>query len=91
MYAGDASRKKTLVEFGFRLPSAKDNRPLRYEEFESRIKNVVYVSATPSEEERRESLQVVEQIIRPTGLLDPEVYIRPIWRKVISRVRSLIL
>jgi excinuclease ABC subunit B len=81
MYAGDASRKKTLVEFGFRLPSAKDNRPLRYEEFESRIKNVVYVSATPSEEERRESLQVVEQIIRPTGLLDPEVYIRPILEK----------
>lgn len=78
MYAGDASRKNTLVEFGFRLPSAKDNRPLRYEEFEERIGQVVYVSATPSEYERSESTQVVEQIIRPTGLLDPEIVVRKV-------------
>lgn len=78
MYAGDASRKNTLVEFGFRLPSAKDNRPLRYEEFEERIGQVVYVSATPSQYERTESAQVVEQIIRPTGLLDPELVVRKV-------------
>jgi excinuclease ABC subunit B len=78
MYAGDASRKNTLVEFGFRLPSAKDNRPLKYEEFEKRIGNVIYTSATPSEYERTESAQIVQQIIRPTGLLDPEIAVRPI-------------
>ena len=78
MYAGDASRKQTLVEFGFRLPSAKDNRPLQYKEFEERIGQVVYVSATPSELERTSSDQIVEQIIRPTGLLDPEITIKPI-------------
>lgn len=78
MYAGDASRKQTLVEFGFRLPSAKDNRPLKYPEFEERIGQVVYVSATPSLLERESSDQVVEQIIRPTGLLDPVLSIRPI-------------
>jgi excinuclease ABC subunit B len=71
MYAGDQSRKQTLVEYGFRLPSAKDNRPLRYEEFEERVGDVIYVSATPSKYEREESEQIVEQIIRPTGLLDP--------------------
>jgi excinuclease ABC subunit B len=78
MYAGDASRKKTLVEFGFRLPSAKDNRPLKYPEFEERIGQVVYVSATPSKLEREVSEQIVEQIIRPTGLIDPEVIVRPV-------------
>ncbi len=78
MYAGDASRKQTLVEFGFRLPSAKDNRPLQYKEFEERIGQVVYVSATPSVLERETSDQIVEQIIRPTGLLDPVLSIRPI-------------
>ena len=78
MYAGDASRKKTLVEYGFRLPSAKDNRPLRYEEFSERIGQVVYVSATPSELERESSGQIVEQIIRPTGLVDPETIIMPV-------------
>ena len=72
MYAGDASRKNTLVEYGFRLPSAKDNRPLKYEEFQKRIGQVVYTSATPSEQERKQSEQIVEQIIRPTGLVDPE-------------------
>jgi len=78
MYAGDASRKNTLVEFGFRLPSAKDNRPLKYNEFEERIGEVIYVSATPSELERTTSDQVVEQIIRPTGLIDPEILVRPV-------------
>ena len=76
MYAGDASRKNTLVEFGFRLPSAKDNRPLKYNEFEERIGDVIYVSATPSEQERTMSNQIVEQIIRPTGLIDPEIIVR---------------
>lgn len=81
MYAGDASRKKTLVEFGFRLPSAQDNRPLKYPEFEERIGQVVYVSATPSQLERESSKQIVEQIIRPTGLIDPEIILKPIVPK----------
>lgn len=81
MYAGDASRKNTLVEYGFRLPSAKDNRPLKYEEFKERIGQVVYVSATPSEQERTQSEQIVEQIIRPTGLVDPETIVRPVSEK----------
>ncbi len=76
MYAGDQSRKSTLVEYGFRLPSAKDNRPLRYEEFEERVNDVIYVSATPGNYEREESEQIVEQIIRPTGLLDPVLDVR---------------
>ena len=78
MYAGDQSRKQTLVEYGFRLPSAKDNRPLRYEEFEERVGDVIYVSATPSKYEREESEQIVEQIIRPTGLLDPVLELRKV-------------
>jgi excinuclease ABC subunit B len=78
MYAGDQSRKQTLVEYGFRLPSAKDNRPLRYEEFETRISEVIYVSATPGEYERKDSAQIVEQIIRPTGLLDPVLEVRKV-------------
>ncbi|MFA5999645.1 MAG: excinuclease ABC subunit UvrB [Candidatus Paceibacterota bacterium] len=78
MYAGDASRKKTLVEYGFRLPSAKDNRPLKYTEFSERIGPVIYTSATPSEQERTESAQIVEQIIRPTYLVDPETIVRPV-------------
>jgi excinuclease ABC subunit B len=77
MYAGDQSRKQTLIDFGFRLPSAKDNRPLNFEEFNSRINQVVYVSATPSQYELSRSKVVAEQIIRPTGLLDPEVEVRP--------------
>lgn len=76
MFAGDASRKKTLVEYGFRLPSAKDNRPLKYPEFEERIGQVIYTSATPGDTEKRESAQIIEQIIRPTGLLDPETIVR---------------
>lgn len=82
MYAGDASRKNTLVEYGFRLPSAKDNRPLKYEEFSERIGPVIYTSATPSALERTESGQIVEQIIRPTGLVDPEILVRPISENV---------
>jgi excinuclease ABC subunit B len=81
MYAGDASRKNTLVEYGFRLPSAKDNRPLKYEEFSQRIGQVIYTSATPSDRERTESEQIVEQIIRPTGLVDPETIIRSVSEK----------
>lgn len=76
MYAGDKSRKETLVEFGFRLPSALDNRPLNYEEFDTLAKNVLYVSATPAEYEMNITQNHVEQIIRPTGLLDPEVEVR---------------
>ncbi len=78
MYAGDQSRKRTLVEYGFRLPSAKDNRPLRYEEFEERVGDVVYVSATPGTYERETSDQIVQQIIRPTGLLDPILEVRKV-------------
>ncbi len=78
MYAGDASRKNTLVEFGFRLPSAKDNRPLKYAEFEERVGQVIYTTATPADYERDHSDQIVEQIIRPTGLIDPEIIVRPI-------------
>ena len=78
MYRGDRARKETLVEYGFRLPSAFDNRPLKFEEFQQRIGQAVYVSATPGEYERERSGQIVEQIIRPTGLLDPEVSVRPV-------------
>jgi len=81
MYAGDQSRKNTLVEFGFRLPSAKDNRPLKYEEFEDRVGQAIYVSATPGIFEREKSQQIVQQIIRPTGLLDPELSVRPVLEK----------
>jgi len=77
MYEGDKSRKQTLVDFGFRLPSALDNRPLKVDEFENKVKKVLFTSATPGPFERRVSLQVVEQIIRPTGLIDPEIIIRP--------------
>ena len=77
MYGGDYSRKKTLVEFGFRLPSALDNRPLNFDEYQSRINQVVYVSATPGPFELQQSRQVVEQVIRPTGLLDPTVEVLP--------------
>ena len=78
MYAGDRSRKKTLVEYGFRLPSALDNRPLNFGEFEERIDQMMFVSATPSEYEESHELMRTEQIIRPTGLLDPEIFVRPV-------------
>ena len=78
MYAGDQSRKQTLVDYGFRLPSAKDNRPLNFEEFEDKIDQILFVSATPGEYEENHELLRAEQIIRPTGLLDPEVEVRPV-------------
>lgn len=78
MYAGDQSRKQTLVDYGFRLPSAKDNRPLNFEEFEEKIDQILFVSATPGEYEENHELLRAEQIIRPTGLLDPEVEVRPV-------------
>ncbi len=78
MYAGDKSRKDNLVEYGFRLPSAYDNRPLTFSEFEERINQVVFVSATPAEYEKEHSERTVEQVIRPTGLLDPEIEVRPV-------------
>ena len=78
MYAGDRSRKTTLVDFGFRLPSALDNRPLAFPEFESKINQMMFVSATPSAYEAEHELMRVEQIIRPTGLLDPEISVRPV-------------
>ena len=78
MYNGDRARKTTLVDYGFRLPCAFDNRPLKFEEFERRVNQVVYVSATPGEYERTRSGQIVEQVIRPTGLLDPRIEVRPV-------------
>ena len=78
MYAGDRSRKESLVDYGFRLPSAFDNRPLTFPEFESKIHQAIYVSATPAEFERSRAQQIAEQVIRPTGLLDPEIFVRPI-------------
>ncbi|GAE88874.1 excinuclease ABC subunit B [Acetivibrio straminisolvens JCM 21531] len=78
MYNGDRSRKESLVEYGFRLPSAFDNRPLKFVEFEKKINQVIFVSATPAKYEKENSEQIVEQIIRPTGLLDPEVVVKPV-------------
>ncbi|MEY2808915.1 MAG: excinuclease subunit UvrB [Pseudomonadota bacterium] len=82
MYNGDRARKTTLVEYGFRLPSALDNRPLKLEEFEKRMRQVVFVSATPADYEKRHAGQVVEQLVRPTGLVDPEVEVRPATHQV---------
>lgn len=82
MYNGDRARKETLVDYGFRLPSAMENRPLQFHEFESIVDQVVYVSATPANYEMEKSLNVVEQIIRPTGLIDPEVVVRPVQGQV---------
>lgn len=78
MYAGDRSRKESLVDYGFRLPSAFDNRPLKFEEFEKKINQVIFVSATPAEYEKSHSSSVAEQVIRPTGLVDPEITVRPV-------------
>jgi len=82
MYNGDRSRKSTLVEYGFRLPSALDNRPLKFEEFQARMRQAIFVSATPAQWERDHAGQVVEQLVRPTGLVDPEVEVRPATRQV---------
>ncbi len=88
MFAGDESRKKNLVEYGFRLPSALDNRPLKFYEFEEKIGQAIYTSATPGGYEKEKSEQVVEQIIRPTGLVDPELEIRPVVETLIPRNRD---
>jgi len=93
MYRGDRSRKETLVRYGFRLPSALDNRPLRFEEFESRVHQVVYVSATPGPYELQKSQMTVEQIIRPTGLIDPGIQVRPAVSQVddlLGRIRETV-
>jgi excinuclease ABC subunit B len=93
MYNGDRSRKKSLIDYGFRLPSAYDNRPLQFDEFEKYMDNVIFVSATPADYEREHSAQIVEQIIRPTGLVDPEVEIRPIEgqvRDVMQEIRKIV-
>ncbi len=87
MYFGDRARKNVLVDYGFRLPCAKDNRPLTFDEFYNKIGQKIFISATPADFERKESAQIVEQIIRPTGLLDPEIEVRP----TISQVKDLIL
>lgn len=89
MYNGDRARKETLVEYGFRLPSALDNRPLKYEEFDKHINQVVYVSATPNEYELSRSKQVAHQIIRPTGLLDPQIEVRPIEGQIDDLIREI--
>ena len=93
MYKGDKSRKDTLVEYGFRLPSALDNRPLKYEEFNSIANQIIYVSATPTEYELKESNNIVEQVIRPTGLLDPIIEVRPTLNQIddlISEIKDRI-
>ena len=82
MYNGDRSRKQSLIDFGFRLPSALDNRPLKFEEFEARIRQIVFVSATPADYELKAATQVAQQIIRPTGLVDPEVVVRPVQGQI---------
>jgi len=89
MYEGDRSRKNSLIEHGFRLPSAYDNRPLKFNEFESKTPNVIFTSATPGKYEQKKSLQVVEQIIRPTGLVDPELEIRPIENQVADLINEI--
>jgi excinuclease ABC subunit B len=93
MFNGDRARKETLVDYGFRLPSALDNRPLKWDEFENHINQVVYVSATPAELEVKRSKRVVEQVIRPTGLLDPQIEVRPVEHQVddlITEIRSTV-
>ena len=86
MYAGDRARKKTLIDYGFRLPSAYDNRPLNFDEFYERVNQVVFVSATPGPFEREKSTQMVEQVIRPTGLLDPEVIVKPTEGRLMTSI-----
>ncbi len=91
MYRGDRSRKETLVEYGFRLPSALDNRPLRFDEFEDLSPQTIYVSATPAEFERKQANQIVELLVRPTGLIDPELEVRPVTTQVddlLSEIRQ---
>ncbi len=82
MYNGDRARKETLIKYGFRLPSAADNRPLKFDEFEDRLNQVIFTSATPADYEKEHSTNIVEQVIRPTGLLDPEIFVRPIENQI---------
>lgn len=82
MYNGDRARKETLIKYGFRLPSAADNRPLKFHEFEERLNQVIFTSATPADYEKENSAEIAEQVIRPTGLLDPEIFIRPIENQI---------
>jgi len=89
MYNGDRSRKEVLIEYGFRLPSALDNRPLKFEEFERKMNQVIYVSATPGPYERKKSQKIVEQIIRPTGLVDPEVVVRPVEGQIDDLIHEI--
>jgi excinuclease ABC subunit B len=89
MFNGDRSRKETLIEYGFRLPSALDNRPLKFEEFEQKINQVIYTSATPGPYEREKSSRIVEQIIRPTGLVDPEVVVKPVEGQVDDLINEI--
>lgn len=89
MYKGDRARKEVLIEYGFRLPSALDNRPLKFEEFEHKINQIVYVSATPGNYEMNRAVPIVEQIIRPTGLIDPEIEVRPIKNQVDDLMREI--
>ncbi|MEI6761185.1 MAG: excinuclease ABC subunit UvrB [Betaproteobacteria bacterium] len=89
MYNGDRARKTTLVEYGFRLPSALDNRPLKFEEFEARMRQAIFVSATPAQWEKDHAGQVVEQLVRPTGLVDPEVEVRPATRQVDDMLQEI--
>lgn len=89
MYAGDLSRKNTLVEYGFRLPSAKENRPLKFKEFEKKIGQTVFMSATPGDYEKKLSKQTVEQIIRPTGLVDPQTIVKPIKNQVNDVIKEI--
>jgi len=89
MYNGDYTRKKMLIDYGFRLPSAYDNRPLKFEEFENYLKNVIFVSATPGPYELKSSLQVIEQLVRPTGLVDPKVEIRPTKNQMEDLIKEI--
>ncbi|NLX64324.1 MAG: excinuclease ABC subunit UvrB [Clostridiaceae bacterium] len=89
MYQGDRSRKESLVEYGFRLPSAFDNRPLTFEEFEERINQVIYVSATPGSYEKKHSTMIVEQLIRPTGLVDPQVTVKPVKGQIDDLIHEI--
>ncbi len=91
MFGGDRARKKSLIDFGFRLPSAYDNRPLNYDEFYDRIHQVIFVSATPGESERNASAQIVEQVIRPTGLVDPEVIVKPVEGQIDDLMEQITL
>jgi len=93
MYKGDRSRKETLVQYGFRLPSAMDNRPLRFEEWEAHTRQLIFVSATPGKYEEERSAQVVEQVVRPTGLVDPQLEVRPAGSQVddlLSEIRQVV-